>query len=210
MKKGLKITLITTSLLVAIILLDTTQSIVFNNRPIIKTTKTYSSFHKKDIGIFVETNIYGGVPKRTHFKWGHHTLPIKENIDDIENNNSFSFYISKPESYNDTRFNTYYENNDKTIYLAGNIDEFYIVDNGIEETLKYYIDNTHQTLNDSTKSVTDKLNKESVLKDGGTTIYKSRGKDVTIIVYNTIDKNKDIFIGDYSMSFDNESMCRNT
>lgn len=155
MKKGLKITLITTSLLVAIILLDTTQSIVFNNRPIIKATKTYSSFHKKDIGIFVETNIYGGVPQRTHFKWDHHTLPIKENIDDIENNNSFSFYISKPESYNDTRFNTYYENNDKTIYLAGNIDEFYIVDNGIEETLKYYIDNTHQTLNDSTKSVTD-------------------------------------------------------
>lgn len=81
MKKGLKITLIVVGILVGIILLDTIQAIVFNNSPIIKVTKTYSSFHKKDIGIFVETEIYSGVTQRTRFKWETHTQPIKGNIE---------------------------------------------------------------------------------------------------------------------------------
>lgn len=50
MKKSFKITLVVISIIIGIILLDTAQAILFNNSPIIKVTKTYSSFHKKDVG----------------------------------------------------------------------------------------------------------------------------------------------------------------
>lgn len=82
MKKGLKITLIVVGVLVGIIALDTLQAKIFNNSPIIKITKTYSSSHKKDIGIFVETDIYSGVTQKTYFKWETKTLPIIENNED--------------------------------------------------------------------------------------------------------------------------------
>lgn len=41
MKKSLKITLIIIGVFVGLIILDTTQAIVFNNSPIIRITKTY-------------------------------------------------------------------------------------------------------------------------------------------------------------------------
>lgn len=81
MKKSFKITLIVIGVVVGIILLDTAQAIIFNNSPIIKVTKTYSSVQRKDIGVFVETYIFDGITKRTYFKWGAHTLPIKENTE---------------------------------------------------------------------------------------------------------------------------------
>ena len=52
MKKSLKITLIIIGVFVVLIILDTTQAIVFNNSPIIRITKTYSNSHKKHIGVF--------------------------------------------------------------------------------------------------------------------------------------------------------------
>lgn len=51
MKKSFKITLIVIGVVIGIILLDTTQAIIFNNSPIIRVTKTYSNFYKKNIGI---------------------------------------------------------------------------------------------------------------------------------------------------------------
>ena len=48
----------------------------------------------------------------------------------------------------------------------------------------------------------------AILKDGGTTIYKSNTYDITIIKCNTIAGNKDIFIGDYTMNFYNDLMCK--
>lgn len=88
MNKGLKITLIVVSVLIGIVLLDTIQAVVFNNRPIIKVTKTYSSFHKKDIGFFVETEIYDGVSQRTRFKWEPHALPIIEDVESDDSGNN--------------------------------------------------------------------------------------------------------------------------
>lgn len=84
MKKRLKITLVVIGVLVGVIILDTAQAIIFNNSPIIRKTKTYSSFHKKNIGIFVETDIYDGVTQTTRFKWKAHTLPIEENINNLK------------------------------------------------------------------------------------------------------------------------------
>ena len=48
----------------------------------------------------------------------------------------------------------------------------------------------------------------STMKDGGTKIYKSNDYDITVIVCNTLIGNKDIFIGDYSLEYNNFTMCK--
>lgn len=255
MKKSFKITLVVISIIIGIILLDTAQAILFNNSPIIKVTKTYSSFHKKDVGILVETDIYSGITQRTYFKWETNTLPIKENTEglkdaydkvneyfgnenvdrsnlggyskDEENNqvivalvnnskekqeefirqtninsryikfiqggpysvSQIDVYLLKSEVHNSNKFNDYYNNNGRTIYLAGNIDEFYII-NGSIWALKDFILNVNQTFDRSIEEITNKLENKDILSDGGTIIYKSKEKDITMVVCNTLDKNK--------------------
>lgn len=118
------------------------------------------------------------------------------------------FYISKSENHNSIKFNDYYKINDRTIYLSGNIDEFYVIpEKDTKITLKLYMSNICETFNDSIESITNRLDKKSILKDGGTTIYKSKKKDITMIVCKTIEGNKDVFIGDYSMEYE-QDMCK--
>lgn len=126
----------------------------------------------------------------------------------IENVTDFDFYITKAQEHNAIRFNDYYTTDNRTIYLAGNIEEFYIVDNGSKMTLKYYISNANQTFNRSIQTVTDKLELQDTLKDGGTKIYKSKDKDMTWIVCNTTKNDKNILIGDYSMEY-KDGDCKN-
>ena len=116
--------------------------------------------------------------------------------------------VIKPEVYNAIKFNKYLERDTRTIYLAGNVEEVYYTDSETRMSLKDYISKSYHTLDDSIKHLTDIMDYVDTLKDGGTTIYKSNAYDVTIIKCNTIAGNKDIFIGDYSMSFDNDSMCK--
>ena len=116
--------------------------------------------------------------------------------------------VIKPDNYNSVKFNKYLERDTKTIYLAGNIEEVYYTDSETRMSLKDYISNSYQTFDDSVKHLTDIMDYIDTLKDGGTTIYKSNVYDITIIKCNTIAGNKDIFIGDYSMNFDNDSMCK--
>lgn len=120
---------------------------------------------------------------------------------------TLDFYITKPKHYDSIKYNDYYNTNDRTIYLAGNIEEFYIVNEKKKETLKDYISLTYQTFDDSIKSITDKLDIKDILKDGGTTLYKSKEKDLTMIVCKTIAGNNDIYIGDYSIEYE-QSMCK--
>lgn len=134
--------------------------------------------------------------KYIKFEQGNHTT-----------NSTLDFYINKSDTNNDIKFNNYLTTKDRKIYLAGNIDEFYILNEDKEETLKYYILSTFQTFDDSIKLITNKLTKTSILRDGGTTKYKSKDKDITIIVCNTIDGNKDVFIGDYLMEY-KQDMCK--
>lgn len=122
------------------------------------------------------------------------------------NTKEYDFYISKPEVYNDIKFNYYYKADDRDIYLAGNIDEFYI-DFKNNMSLKDYLLASNQTLDEVINSITEKLDRVETLKDGGTAIYKLKAKDITMVVCNTIDKNRNIYIGDYLMAFD-ESMCK--
>ena len=105
------------------------------------------------------------------------------------------------------KFNKYLERDEgRIIYLASNIEEFYFQENSDKKTtLKEYA-KTWQTLDDIVKNITLNMDVYGELNDGGTKIYKS--KDKTVVVCNTIPGNKDIFIGDYNMSFDSESMCK--
>ena len=116
--------------------------------------------------------------------------------------------VVKPEVANLNKFNKYLEIDNKTIYLAGNIDEVYYTYSDTRMTLKDYITKSYQTTDDSVKHLTDIMDHTETLKDGGTTIYKSSEYDITIIKCNTIGRNKDVFIGDYSMNFDSDSMCK--
>ena len=92
--------------------------------------------------------------------------------------------------------------------MAGNLGEFYIKDQGKYITLKTYLSTAYQTLDDGIKNITDKLELTVTLKDGGTKIYKSKNKDITMIVCNTTKNDKNILIGDYSMEY-TEGDCNN-
>jgi len=116
--------------------------------------------------------------------------------------------VIKPVNYNSIKFNKYLEKNNRTIYLKGNIEEIYYSDSTTKVTLKDYFTKTYQTLDDALKNITDLIPNTNTLKDGGTTIYKSNKYDITLVKCNTINGNKDIFIGDYEMNFDNISMCK--
>ena len=108
---------------------------------------------------------------------------------------------------NEISFNKYLTKENRTIYLENNIKELYIFDHQRRWTFKYYVTNTNQSLENSLKSVTDLLEKEANLKDGGTAIYKNKDKDMTIIACNTLKGNKDVYIGDYQLSF-KDNMCK--
>ena len=104
-------------------------------------------------------------------------------------------------------FNKYLTKENRTIYLENNIKELYIFDHQRRWTFKHYVTNANQSLERSLKSVTDLLEKEANLKDGGTAIYKDKDKNMTIIACNTLNGNKDVYIGDYQLSF-KDNMCK--
>ena len=108
---------------------------------------------------------------------------------------------------NEISFNKYLTKENRTIYLENNIKELYIFDRQSRWTFKYYVTNADQSLERSLKSVTDLLEKEANLKDGGTAIYKNKDKNMTVIACNTLNGNKDVYIGDYQLSF-KDNMCK--
>lgn len=116
--------------------------------------------------------------------------------------------VIKSEIYNTIKFSKYLERDNRSIYLRGNIEEVYYTESNTKMSLKEYIMKAYQTTDDAIKSLTDSMNLIDILRDGGTTIHKSSEYDITIIKCNTIEGNKDIFIGDYQMNFDNDSMCK--
>ena len=95
----------------------------------------------------------------------------------------------------------------ETIYLAENASELFIVENKNQTSLRKYIINSTESMNKSIESITNLLNKQSILKDGGTIIFKNKDKNITLIKCNTIDGNKDIYIGDYNLNF-KSNMCK--
>ncbi len=136
------------------------------------------------------------------------SYPAQIGTTNIEIVKDFDFYITKPQVHNDIRFNDYYTFDGRTIYLAGNLGELYIKEQDKDITLKTYLSTAFQTFDDGIKHITDKLELKETLRDGGTKIYKSKDKDITMIVCNTSKNDKNILIGDYSMEYI-EGDCKN-
>ena len=191
MPKILKIFLI----ILIVITIDTLQAKIFNNSPLIKIKDTIEggSIAK---GLLVNHYHCNNNENVTIWKTTKFACSLKE---------EFDFYLSKPEIKNDIRFNEYFTFNDRKIYLAGNSNEFYIVDKETM-TLKTYLSNYNGTIDESIKKITDKLELTGALYDGGTTIYKSKDKDVTLIKCQKMTGNNNIYIGDYSLEY-TDDLC---
>lgn len=125
------------------------------------------------------------------------------------NTNSLDIDLKVSSENNDKNINfkEYLKFDNRTIYLAENVSELFIVENKNQTSLKKYIINSTESKDKSIENITNLLNKQSILKDGGTIIFKNKDKNITLIKCNTIDGNKDIYIGDYNLNF-KSSMCK--
>lgn len=123
------------------------------------------------------------------------------------NNLDIVLKVSSENNDKNIKFKEYLKLDNRTIYLAENVSELFIVENKNQTSLKKYIINSTESKDKSIESITNLLNKQSNLKDGGTVIFKNKDKNITLIKCNTIDGNKDIYIGNYNLSF-KSSMCK--
>lgn len=115
--------------------------------------------------------------------------------------------VSSENNNENIKFKEYLKLDNRTIYLAENVSELFIVENKNQISLRKYIINSTQLVDKLIENITNLLNKQSILKDGGTVIFKNKDKNITLIKCNTIDNNKDIYIGDYNLNF-KSSMCK--
>ena len=105
-------------------------------------------------------------------------------------------------------YNKYLVHDGRIIYLANNIDDVYVTSSKDKIKLSYYIAKSYQTFDDSIKSITDLLEETAIIRDGGSTVYKYKKYDITVVRCNNLNGNKNIYIGDYSANFDDEVMCK--
>ena len=148
-----------------------------------------------------------------HQKW------FKDNINDSEyikfrqggpytTSSNIRIEVVKNTNQDGNKFNLYVYRDNK-IYLSSNIEEVYYIKRDLMKyTLKEYIIGMWQTTEDGMKNLTDILYNTETLRDGGTQIFKLKEYDITIVKCNTISGNRDYYIGDYNMTFDNGSMCK--
>ncbi len=200
MKKSIKIILIILSLIVFFIFIDTIQAIVLKNSPLISLKENLGEKNYIKKGLLV--NVYycnenDTITTSTHFKTEKFTCPLS--TDDVSNDTEkIDFYIEKSNEYRNTlKLYAVYDN--RNIYMTKKIKELYIITANNKVTLKEFL--SSDSLDNAIKKLTDNLELYSILKDGGSTIYKSKDKDLSIVVCNTIDGNHNINIGNYE--FDN-------
>ena len=134
------------------------------------------------------------------------TYVLAEHKINIKSNDKI--IVIKKELQDDNNFNKYLERDNQVIYFKSNVEEVNYYQEYEVYPLKYYIENTWQTISDGIKHLTDVLENTETLRDGGTKIYRNKKVDITIITCNTIAGNKDIYIGDYTMDFDSDIMCK--
>lgn len=115
--------------------------------------------------------------------------------------------VKKTTLQNTNKFNEYLKRDGITIYFASNILEVYYNDVKKDMTLKYFIENVNQTTNDSIKEIARYLDKKEIYKDGGSTVYRSKEYDITLVKCNNMSGNKDVYIGDYNLNTDGITMC---
>ena len=127
--------------------------------------------------------------------------PYEDNDIDIELSVAFD------QTCGNIEFNEYLNDYNIKVYLEENVNDLYVTFLGKKMTFKDYANGLNQTLDRSIKDLTNKLEKTAVLDDGGTTIYKDEDKNITIIACNTLDGNRDVYIGEYQLYY-KENMCK--
>lgn len=130
-----------------------------------------------------------------------------EGIEYTDTSSEMDYYVERSEQHNDIKYNEYYIGETRKIFLASNITDIIIASGGQKISLnKFLLSDTKMSDYDIIHFMMRKLDKKNTLKDGGTTIYRSKNKDITMIVCNTLDKNYDVYIGDYNMKYE-QFMC---
>ena len=124
-----------------------------------------------------------------------------------DNNLDIELSVAFDQTCGNVEFNEYLNNDNIKVYLEENVNDLYVTYAGQKTTFKDYANGLNQTLDRSTKDITNKLEKTAALDDGGTTIYKDKDKNITIIACNTLNGNRDVYIGDYQLSF-KDNMCK--
>lgn len=219
MKKSLKITLIVLGILLGIIILDTLQAKVFDNSPIIKLRETYygGEIYYIDKGLLVNHYHCNNNEKVTTWKGTKFTCPIcDENCvtdtdDKQQSNDKFSlvFYqktsikpkqkelIIRKNEIKGVDYNVYAFEGHVAINL--NSDRSELTKNSLslrdallknKITMKKILDKANEDLNKN-------IIKGDIYKDGGSVIYKYG--NYTIIKCNTLDGNRDVYIGSKDM-----------
>ena len=91
MKKSIKIILIILAIIICIILIDTAQAKLLNNRPILKITEDLDgTVEQKDKGILVYTYVFKDETQKTVFRWEKYAPPeevaekAEDEVDDTE------------------------------------------------------------------------------------------------------------------------------
>ena len=131
-------------------------------------------------------------------------LSLKKSVKDYYDDLLISF---EKLDLDNNAYDEYLIKNEQIVYKKSNIKEIYYVSESGKKSLKEYIKD-NENFDNIIENITDILELEHTAKDGGTKVYKSDVYDITLIRCNTVEKNKDIFIGDYNMQFDNLKMCQ--
>lgn len=138
--------------------------------------------------------------KYIEFKQGG---PYKNDDIDIDIELSVAF----DQTCGNIEFNKCLNQDDIKVYLEENINNLYITFLGEKMNFNDYANSLNQSLDRSIKNLTDKLEATDALNDGGTTIYKDKAKNITVIACHTLNGNKDVYIGDYQLNY-KENMCK--
>ena len=194
MKKSIKVFLIILVILVSIVLVDTTQAKVFNNRPLIKITENYNggNVYQKDNGILVYTYIFSNRTKKTVFRWEKYAPPAEEKTDLQKNNNANSIDTTSDGNSDKNEVNKTMEN----INVSINNQKYNAtIENN--ETAKKFINQLPQEfnmkeLNGNEKYVymdnllpTNSINPRHI-QSGDIMLY---GSDCLVIFYKSFDTN---------------------
>ena len=104
----------------------------------------------------------------------------------------------------DIQVSSYYDFEEVEIYLVC-LDEINLEVEDSIITLRDYFSKSDQTFNDSINNLINSMNLVDTYKDGGTKLYKN--DSIALIKCNTIDGNKDIYIGDTNLEYQ-ENYCK--
>lgn len=99
-------------------------------------------------------------------------------------------------------FDKYLEMEGQDIYMETNLEDVYYNSNGKKYTLKEFIENDGEI-----SEITSLLGEGISYDDGGSMLYSSDEYDLSVLMCGTLNGNKDIYVGDYTMYY-GDDMCQ--